>query len=376
MGGFIMLLINNSILLRVVSKARIRNCTLGGWLFPVLILGLGPASQAHGGLVEQLTKQDPAVLEERCRKGETSLCTSLGNMYRHGSQVTKDVDKAIEFYGLACSRGDSKSCHILYQIGFDDLRGKGTKQNMPRAVKSFTAACDGSASGVYSGPACHELANLHLKGKSVQKDIPRGLELLHRGCDRFSRRACRDLGDILLEGALVSKDVPAAVTAYSKACEGKDKDPKGCTQLGLLYSRGEQVKRDIPAAVKYLTGGCTFPNQIGTACYELAVLYDTEMAGKKSEEEIYDLYRVACDRAESERVGKACIAAADRHLQGKGAKKDPNSVIHLYNRGCVLKDREACRLSCEWNCKGGQPHACSAIKTGRIPLGVSNCIKL
>lgn len=371
-----MRLTNNSILPGDTRNARIKRATLWGWLFLSFVLGPGLASPAHGGLVEQLTKKDPAVLEERCRKGETALCTSLGNMYRHGAEVTKDVDKAVEFYGLACSRGDSKSCHTLYQIGFADVRGKGTKQNLPRAVKSFTSACDGSASGIYSGPACHELANLHLKGNSVRKDASRGVELLHRGCNRSSRRACRDLGDILLEGSLVSKDVSAAVAAYSNACEGKDKDTKGCMQLGLLYSRGEQVKRDIPAAAKYLTGGCTFPNQIGTACYELAVLYETELAGKKSEEEIYNLHRVACDRAESERVGKACIAAADRHLQGKGAKKDPNSVIHLYNRGCVLKDREACRLSCEWNCKGGQPHACSAIKTGRIPLGVSNCIKL
>lgn len=348
---------------------------LRGWLFLMLVLGLGLASPAHCGLVDRLTKKDPVVLEELCRKGETSHCTSLGNMYRHGVEVTKDVDKAIEFYGLACSRGDSKNCYYLYQIGFDDLRGKGTKQNMRRAVKAFTAACDGSASGIYSGPACHELAKLHIKGKSVQKDISRGVGLLHRGCDRYSNPACRDLGDILLEGSLVSRDVPAAVAAYSKACDGKDKDNKACAQLGYLFSKGEEVKRDVSAAATYLTEACTFPDRIGTACYELALLYDSELMGKKSEEEIYNLYRVACDQADSGRVGSACVAAAERHLLGKGAKKDPNAVSHYYSLGCRLKDRESCRLSCEFHCKEGQPHACAAIKTGNIPLGVSNCFK-
>ncbi|MHB8880934.1 MAG: tetratricopeptide repeat protein [Thermodesulfovibrionales bacterium] len=371
-----MRLINNGILHNVAGREWIKLVMLHVWVLLCPVLGLGLASPAHGGLVDQLTQKDPAALEKRCLRGETPLCTSLGNMYRHGVEVTKDVDKAIELYGLACSRGDSKNCHILYQIGFDDLRGKGGKQNIPRAIKAFTAGCDGSPKGIYSGHACNELAHLHLEGRSVRKDIPRGIELLHRGCDRFSPRACRDLGDIFLDGAQVSKDVPAAVAAYSKACEGKDKDPKGCMQLGLLYSRGEQVKRDVSAAATYLAGGCTFPKQLGTACYELALLYDTELKDKKSEEEIYDLYRVACDRAESERMGRACVAAAERHLRGKGAKKDPNAVIHLYNAGCKLKDREACRLSCEWNCKEGQPHACKAVKTGNIPLGVTNCIKL
>jgi TPR repeat protein len=250
---------------------------------------------------------------------------------------------------------------------------------MPRAIQLFAAACEGSASGIYSGPACYELAKLYFVGKSVKKDVSRGVELLYRGCDRFSSPACSELGNILLEGKLVSPDVPSAVTAYSKGCNDKNKDKESCVRLalklGLLFSEGKQVERDVPAAALYLTAACTFPEWIGTACYELARLYETELAGKKSGEVIYKLYRVACDQAKTERAGRACVAAAERHLQGKGAKKDPNAVIHLYNRGCMLKDLESCRLSCEWNCKGGQPYACKAIKTGRIPLGVSNCFK-
>lgn len=360
-----------------VCKARIRPGTLRGWLFLWFVLGFGLVSPAYCVLIEGITDSvaGPGAVEEGCRKGEATLCTGAGNMYRYGHKVTKDVDKAIEFYRAGCSGGDTKSCYALYQIGFDDSRGKGTKANVSRAVQLFTAACAGSAAGKYSGPACHELAKLHLNGKSVRKDISRGVELLHRGCDRFSPRACRDLGNILLEGSLVSKDVPGAVTAYTKACDGKDKDHKACAQLGLLFSKGEQVERDMPAAATYLTEACTFPDRIGTACYKLALLYETELAGVQSEEEISELYHIACDRADSERVGDACVAAAERHLHGKGAKKDSNRVIHLYNRGCMLKHLESCRLSCEWHCEGGQPHACAAVKMGKYPLGVSNCFK-
>lgn len=349
-----------------------------GWLILWLLLGFGMASPGQCGLVERLTSglTDPGAIEARCRKGEASLCTSAGNMYRRGYKVTKDIDKAIEFYLLGCSGGDTNSCYALYQIGFDYSRGRKVKTDMPKAVKLFTAACEGSASGRYSGPACDELGKLYLEGKSVPKDISRGVELLHRGCDRSNSRSCRDLGNVLLDGRLVSRDVPGAVAAYRRACSGKYKEHTACMKMGMLFIKGEEVERDIAEAERYLTEACTFPDRIGTACYELAHLYETDLTGRKPEEAVTELYRVACDRAESDRMGSACVAAAERYLQGRGVKKDPNTVIHLYNRGCMLKDHQSCRRSCEWNCKNGQPQACAAIKSDRIPLGVMNCFKL
>ena len=353
---------------------------LGGglplWSFLCIALLLGAASPGYCGPFDSLMTPDMKSLEARCRKGELSLCMSAGNIYRYGGQkVSQDVDKAIELYGLGCSGGDSKCCHALYLIGFDDSRGKKGKKDMPRAAKVFGEACKGSPSGIYSGPACDELAKLYLSGKAVKKDVPRGVDLLRRGCDRYSHPACRDLGDILLEGSLVPKDVPGAVGAYRKACDGKKPEQRACMHLGMLFLTGEQVEKDIPSAEKYLTEACAFPDQIGTACYELARLYDSGLAGGKSAEEITELYHVACDRAKTERSPRACIAAAERHLEGKGAKKDPNWVSQLYSRGCMMKDRESCRLSCEWTCKRGQPDACAAVKSGRIPIGASNCFK-
>lgn len=93
-------LINNGPLSQVSRKVLSGHNILTVWLFLWLALSLGSASTANCGIVDQLTKKDPAALEERCRKGEMSLCISIGNMYRHGVDVTKDVDKAIEFYGL------------------------------------------------------------------------------------------------------------------------------------------------------------------------------------------------------------------------------------------------------------------------------------
>jgi len=122
---------------------------------------------------------------------------------------------------------------------------------------------------------------------------------------------------------------------------------------------------------------CTFPDWQGPSCYRLARLYESDLKGKKSAKDVADLYHIACHRVDTKlRVGKACIAAATKHLNGDGVDKDQKWVNELYNRGCQIKHKLSCRLSCELNCKKGQPCACAAIDKNRIPIGVTNCYKL
>jgi len=313
---------------------------------------------------------------DRCHQGDATLCTSAGHMYRRGTaQVPRDLDKAIEYYGLACRGGDRKGCHALYEVGFELVHGRRTAHDPARAARAFAPGCEGSARGVYSGAACQELGLLYLNGSGVARDDARGVQLLRRGCDDSSRRACRDLGDVLLQGKHAPRDAPGALAAYVRGCSGKNAEPRACKEAGLLYYEGRLVPRDVAAAEQYLTGGCTSPKQYGSACYALAMLYDKDLPGRKTDKEITGLMQLACDRAPKERSGAACVAAAARYETGKGATPDRNMVANLYSRGCQLKYTEACRLSCELHCKGGQPHACAAVKSGKYPVGVANCYK-
>lgn len=358
------------------------------WKKLILALALGPGvlCTSYGGFIDSLADKltesttGPAAVEKRCHAGDASLCASAGNMYRYGSGVDKDMARAIGFYQLGCQAGQSGSCHSLYEIGFDDAYGKGVPVNDKRAVQVFSMACDGMARGKkYHGSACQELAKFYLEGIFVEKDVARAVELLRRGCEKPSRRACRDLGNLLIEGKDVAQDVAGAVKAFSRACEGKKKEPGACARLGVMLATGDRVPRDAKAAEQYLIGGCTFPERIGNACYQLARLYETDLSGSKTEEEITDLYHVACHRADSQRNGDACVAAANRHIEGKGAemdaKKNANWINELYSRGCQIKHRESCRLSCELHCRGGYPDACEAVKSNNIPIGTTNCYR-
>ena len=102
-------------------------------------------------------------------------------------------------------------------------------------------------------------------------------------------------------------------------------------------------------------------------------MYETDLKGKKSAKEIAELHHIACHRAAKARIADACVAAARMHASGTGVERDDNWVNELYNRGCQLKHAASCRLSCEHNCRKGQPFACEALKKNKIPLGATNC---
>ena len=343
-----------------------------------LVLFFVGAQASYGGLIDRLTEDvtGAATVEKRCREGDAKLCSSAGNMYRSGYKVSKDMARAIEFYTLGCQQGDSSSCHSLYEIGFDDAYGKRVPVNKARAFKVFSVACEGAGQARrYHGGACQELAKFFRDGKHVEKDRARARALLTRGCDKPNRRACRDLADLLLDADGPERDVAAALDALARACEGKNKEPRACARLGVMLASGDQVTRDPARAESYLVSACTFPKRIGQACYELARLYEQDLTGLKSAKEVTDLYHVACHDAESKRSGDACVAAAARQLKGQGARPEPNWVSELYSRGCQLKHERSCRLACELHCKGGQPHACAALKANKPPLGVANCFK-
>ncbi len=346
-----------------------RLCAVFALLAPVLV---------QAGLLDKLTKPltgiDASI--KACNKGRAELCTSVGRRYRSGSGVKQDLGKAGEYLGLGCIGGDADGCHELYSLGFAHLHGKNVAKDTKQAVALFAAGCNGDGNGRrYSGAACQELARLYLNGDAVERDATRGVQLLDRACAGGSRRGCRALGDVLLDGKLVTRDIPAAVDAYDKACSGTEKETRACATLGRLFQNGDLIERDVVKAERYLTDACTFPNRIGASCYQLARLYESDLAGTKSAEEIAELYHVACHRADSDRVGEACVAAAEKHLRGEGVDKDENWVAELYSRGCQLKHKESCRRSCAWHCDRGQPHACAAVAKQQIPVGVANCFR-
>jgi hypothetical protein len=60
--------------------------------------------------VSQL-KRVMTLAEEACTAGVVRACRSLGERYRDGLQVNRNVNEALKYFGQACKLGDQEACN-------------------------------------------------------------------------------------------------------------------------------------------------------------------------------------------------------------------------------------------------------------------------
>lgn len=130
---------------------------IGLMIFVILTLNNGTAQNRQRKPAVSQPQSAAAAAQSKCDAGEASACFNLGEMYRDGKGVGKDVAKAVNL---------------------------------------FVKACDGS-----SGDACDELRRLYTAGKEVGKDEARAAEFRARamalweaGCERQDLKQCISLG--------------------------------------------------------------------------------------------------------------------------------------------------------------------------------------
>lgn len=173
------------------------------------------------------------------------------------SRLAKERDGSIEACG-ASATGDTappKQCDALLAIELTKLsKGFGTVEvDIAFGITYGEEACTDvpnceSACNSGKGKGCRELAIVLIQGaQDVDKNIPRGLQLLNKGCELGDIRSCSALSSMLVFEERYDEALPLA----EKACNvGDDKD--GCLNLGIVLERTEHKDR----AVKPYTKAC------------------------------------------------------------------------------------------------------------------------
>lgn len=110
------------------------------------------------------------------------------------------------------------------------------------------SACEDACNGG-KGKGCKELAIALIEGTGgVDKNIPRGLQLLKKGCDLGDARSCAALSSMLFFEERFEESRPLA----ERACNIGN-DPDGCFNLGLVI---EKLDHDMPKAKKAYEKAC------------------------------------------------------------------------------------------------------------------------
>lgn len=161
--------------------------------------------------------------------GEPSAQMLLGALYRYGEGVSKNPQKAIEWYVLAAESGDPQGCYDASDIYYDlgeytkafELCLKAAKHELPDAQnrigmcylkndrgthKNEKLAFDYFSKAAQQGhrAATHNLGNLYYKGLGVKRDYKKAIEYFMKVND-----ACHtqySLGECYFYGRGVEKN--------------------------------------------------------------------------------------------------------------------------------------------------------------------------
>lgn len=116
---------------------------------PQSCLGHGFMLEAGFGGNKPAPAQAALQYEQACKAGVWAGCNFLANLYRKGSGVERNTDKAVSLYKKACDSGFLLSCHTL---GVMNLSGRAIRPNPKVGFEYIRKACDGGRT-----PSCTAL---------------------------------------------------------------------------------------------------------------------------------------------------------------------------------------------------------------------------
>lgn len=237
-------------------------------------------------------------LEQYAKDGNVIAQNTLGLVYKRGSGVEKDLEKAVYWFRQSADRGHDNA---MVNLGGAYLNGEGVDKDPAKAASLFEqAAQQGNQAGMF------DLATLYLKGLGVPrdpakafsyaeqaansviktrtladseastleqmrvtakaqaflaflfrmgigtaKDMDKSFEYLKRAAKNGELNACMILGDAYEYGKGQPKDLGIAESYYRKAAD--QGMPLAQYALGVKYSTGETIAKNTPEAISYLT---------------------------------------------------------------------------------------------------------------------------
>lgn len=183
-----------------------------------------------------------AWMTKAAEAGNAGSQYALGKLYRDGTHVEKDMQKAVDMFTAAA---EQKNEYAAYQLGRLYLAGTDIPKNVPEAVKWFMLSSDlGNAYAQYS------LAKLYLSGDGVPKNVGEAIRLFTLSAEKKNEFAAYQLGKLYLQGEDVPKDVDAAIHWLTASAEQGNQYAQYA--LGKLYFYDGDVPRDKEKSLYWL----------------------------------------------------------------------------------------------------------------------------
>lgn len=222
-----------------------------------------------------LTALEEALKRVKENPDDAAAMTLLGELYRDGVSVRRDLGEAMRWYKLAADRGDRQA---QFALGIGHLNGAGAAkdrkiardwleraaaqnhagalynlgvmaidaefQDFPRAAGLFRRAAE-----LGDMDAAYGLAVLFREGTGVARDRAESVRWLKRAADERHIAAMVEYAIVLFNGEGAEKSEVGAARLFGKAAQANS--PIAQNRLARLYAVGRGVKTNAVEAMKW-----------------------------------------------------------------------------------------------------------------------------
>lgn len=162
---------------------------------------------------------------------------ALGDMYRNGYSVPKNMRLAVKHYLNAAERGDQEAKDILDKMDVESVLDLNSMEYL-----SYKAL-NGEAAKQY------QLYLKYYHGNGVPVNYDLALDYCQRAANDGYEKAMMTMANLYMKGMLVNRDPRTSFDWYRRAALVGNDSAK--FMLAEMYATGEGVKRDEARAVRY-----------------------------------------------------------------------------------------------------------------------------
>lgn len=311
---------------------------------PLCDAGVLDACEHTGRYLRGLGRKEEgsAILEKTCEEGHPGACSFLKRTLRYGDE--KDQAKAVSLYEKSCLKGNADDCFTAAAILHRDHEHREEARIEALYVEArrlFDVACTGGDS-----QSCHQLAGLlnSVNGGEVQAEKARAIydKLCGQATDEsdpvsVERRSCGTLVGMLSRGEGGARDMTRALAILETECK-RDKI-SACSDLADVYSRGDQADLEKAKNFRNMQAQLLLRQcQAGQAwsCRKLEELIkagDVDMDVTFVQQTQHRKAVSRCDSGESS-LGLACFDAGMGILNGLEGEPDIDRARSYLKKAC------------------------------------------
>jgi hypothetical protein len=154
-------------------------------------------------IVELEPEQSRFLRQIRSRDFDVAAFDRLGNLYRDGEILPKDLQKAAQNYAIGALLGSSNAADNLARL---HLKGEGVPRDRLAAIALLS-----QATGMGSPHAPYHLAQAYLSGAGPEGSDAKAVDLLQLACRRGFTPAHAALAELYRAGRGVARDLETAL---------------------------------------------------------------------------------------------------------------------------------------------------------------------